>query len=139
MLSIQGGNPSGDPSAGRLLVKMNKPAPEEQLKFLSNIQRILDEGAFVSTYKYALLLGIADICVEHGTDYGNALRISTTLLAEKFVQYYSRQSKPFATPKGMTILQQSTDRPAVVLTLLRRAAEAGSSSLTEIKGEKAVV
>jgi hypothetical protein len=70
------------------------PAAEDQLKFLTNIQRILDEGAFVSTYKYALLLAIADMCVERGTDSGKPMLIHTNLIAEKFVEYYWRQAKP---------------------------------------------
>jgi hypothetical protein len=32
------------------------PAPEEQIQFLVNLQRLLDEGSFVASYKYALLL-----------------------------------------------------------------------------------
>src|ERR1700738_2246052 len=42
--------------------------PQQQLEFLSKIQRLLGEGQFTATYKYALLLAIADICVEDGED-----------------------------------------------------------------------
>ena len=44
--------------------------PQQQLEFLSNVQRLLSEGQFTATYKYALLLAIADICVEDGEDVG---------------------------------------------------------------------
>jgi hypothetical protein len=30
--------------------------PQQQLEFLSNIQRLLGEGQFTATYKYALLM-----------------------------------------------------------------------------------
>jgi len=40
------------------------PAPEvEQLVFLTRIQRILGEGLFVASYKYALLLALAELSV----------------------------------------------------------------------------
>jgi hypothetical protein len=32
--------------------------PQQQLQFLSNIQRLLSEGQFTATYKYALLLAL---------------------------------------------------------------------------------
>jgi hypothetical protein len=36
---------------------------DEQLAFLRQLQRLLDEGSFVASYKYALLHAIADLCV----------------------------------------------------------------------------
>jgi hypothetical protein len=35
------------------------PPADEQLQFLKNLQRLLDEGTFTSTYKFAL----ADLAV----------------------------------------------------------------------------
>ena len=43
---------------------MSEPTAEQQLKFLTNLQRLLAEGQFVATYKYALLLALADIAIE---------------------------------------------------------------------------
>ncbi len=60
---------------------------EEQVRFLLNFQRLLQEGSFVATYKHALLLSIADICVERGDDSGERLRITIAELAEKFISY----------------------------------------------------
>jgi hypothetical protein len=37
------------------------PTPAEQIAFLGNIERLLSEGQFVATYKYALLIAIADL------------------------------------------------------------------------------
>ena len=42
------------------------PTPAEQIAFLGNIERLLSEGQFVATYKYALLIAIADLAVELG-------------------------------------------------------------------------
>ena len=36
----------------------SRPSPEEQVRFIANIERILSEGSFVATYKYALLVAL---------------------------------------------------------------------------------
>jgi len=70
------------------------PSAEDQLKFLSNIQRILDEGSFVATYKFALILSLADYAVKYGDDDGGPLRLTTRDIAETFIEYYWRQAVP---------------------------------------------
>jgi hypothetical protein len=40
------------------------PTPERQVEFLRNIQRLLAEGLFTASYKFALLHAIADLAVE---------------------------------------------------------------------------
>ena len=67
------------------------PTAEEQLRFLQNLQRLLDEGVFVSTYKFALLLALADLAVEKGNVGAAPLRLTVWEIAEKFVGYYWRQ------------------------------------------------
>jgi hypothetical protein len=91
-----------------LLEEMMPPGPEQQIKFLINIQRLLAEGLFVASYKYALLLSLADISVEKGDDSGAPLTISTREIAEKFVAYYWRQSAPYLGGSGARILRQNT-------------------------------
>jgi hypothetical protein len=39
------------------------PTPEEQVQFLRNIQRLLAEGLFVASYKFALVHALADLAV----------------------------------------------------------------------------
>lgn len=70
-------------------------SPEFQIAFLTNLKRLLSEGSFVATYKYALLLALADISVENGDDTGSELEITTKQIAEKFGTYSWRQSPPF--------------------------------------------
>ena len=62
------------------------PSAEEQLAFIRKLRRLLDEGQFVATYKYALLHAIADLCVVRGDDTGAPLTLATRELAERFVQ-----------------------------------------------------
>ena len=50
-----------------------QPAADEQIRFLVNLQRLLDEGLFVASYKFALLLALADLSVEYGDDTGAPL------------------------------------------------------------------
>src|SRR5262245_36351246 len=96
-------------------------SPKSQIAFLTNLQRLLSEGSFVSTYKYALLMALADIAVERGTDDDRPLEISTRLIAEKFVDYYWRQSAPFVSPVGTQsfgVLRQNTGKQAGIIRLL---------------------
>ena len=52
---------------------MTPPSDSQQLEFLPNLQRLLSEGQFVATYKYALLMALADIAVESGGKRDEAL------------------------------------------------------------------
>jgi len=45
---------------------------KRQIDFLVNLQRLLDEGQFVASYKFALLLALADLSVEQGDNSGGA-------------------------------------------------------------------
>ena len=51
------------------------PTAEEQVQFLLRVQRLLGEGLFSATYKYALLMAISDLSVELGDDSGSAIEI----------------------------------------------------------------
>lgn len=93
----------------------------DQLLFLTNIQRILNEGVFTSTYKFALLHALADICVERGNDSGEALPVALEEIAEKFIDYYWHQSRPYLgsdNEAGDGILRQNTGKTPVIINLL---------------------
>ena len=38
-----------------------QPTADEQIRFLIKLQRLLHEGLFVASYKFALLLSLADL------------------------------------------------------------------------------
>ena len=108
----------------------------DQIQFLTNIQRILSEGVFTSTYKFALLLAFADICVEHGKDSDDTLCIRLEEIADKFVTYYWRQSRPYLGAGNGTesLLSQNNGQTPVVIKLLNDLDERPSArpnSLTE--------
>lgn len=73
------------------------PSAEAQLAFLSKLQRLFAEGDFTATYKFALLIALADLAVEHGTDTGDVLQVTTRQIAERFIQLYWRQAAPYGT------------------------------------------
>jgi hypothetical protein len=66
---------------------MGSPSAESQVEFLTKLQRLLSEGQFVATYKFALLQAIADLAVEHGDDLGGPLEVGIDAIAGKFVRY----------------------------------------------------
>ena len=106
------------------------PTPEEQVQFLRNIQRLLAEGLFVASYKFALVHALADLAVLHGDDTGRPLEISTRDIAAKFVELYWRQSRPF---DGGLTLQQNTGRQAEIISKIAASQQASGGSLYRFK------
>jgi hypothetical protein len=49
--------------------------------FLERLQLVLSESLTSSTYKYALVLALADICVEQESDLRSELTVPITQLA----------------------------------------------------------
>lgn len=94
------------------------PTSEEQVYFLRNIQRLLAEGQFVASYKFALVRALADLSVLKGEDSGTPLELDTRDIAAKFVELYWRQSRPFQLTTGTSglILQQNTGRQASIVS-----------------------
>lgn len=102
----------------KLLVPMKLPSAEEQLRFLSNIQRLFAESEFSATYKFALLIALADLAVELGRDDGEELVLSTRQLGERFIYLYWPQVQLYGTGKPGTtpgILAQNHGAQAAVL------------------------
>jgi hypothetical protein len=83
-----------------------------ELEFLTKLQRILSEGQFVASYKYALLLALAELSVEKTIAPDGTLAIELDELAERFVTLYWRQVAPFG---GPNMLAQNTGRQAAVI------------------------
>ena len=71
------------------------PTPQQQLKFLKQIQQILHSGSFSSTYKFALLMSLSRLAIEQGQDTGESLTLDYLDIAEKFIDLYWKQTLPF--------------------------------------------
>lgn len=106
--------------------------PGEQIRFLTNVQRLLAEGLFTATYKYALIAALADLSVELGDDSGQPLPLSTFAIAEKFVEYYWRHAIPYAAANGERVLRQNTGQPAKIVSLVEEARRQHGDSLARL-------
>jgi hypothetical protein len=107
------------------------PSPEQQVLFLRNVQRLLNEGQFVASYKFALLHALADLAVLKGDDSGVPLDLETRDIAEAFTELYWIQCRPFELPgeKEPLILQQNTGKQAAVIQAIVEAQREHSGSL----------
>ena len=85
------------------MVMAQFPTAHEHLAFLVKLQRLLSEGDFAATYKFALLMALADISVERGHDDVRPLDIPMRDIAEKFIDYYWQQSMPYGSGVGSDI------------------------------------
>lgn len=111
------------------------PTPEDQVHFLRNIQRLLAEGLFVASYKFALVHALADLAVLKGEDTGAPLDLDTKDIAAKFVELYWRQCRPFQIA-GVTsglILQQNKGKQAAIITKIVDTQQKRGASLFRLK------
>lgn len=90
--------------------------PAEQLDFLGKLQRILNEGLFVASYKYALIMSIAELCVEKTERADGTLHLPLDDISARFIALYWRQAAPFA---GGTYLRHNNGREASAVTSIR--------------------
>jgi hypothetical protein len=79
---------------------MTAPSADDQVAFLLRVQRLLEEGSFVATYKFALLIALSNVSVELGDDSGNEMKVEARALGEQFIRSYWRQTLPYV-PVGV--------------------------------------
>lgn len=118
-------------------MNIRSPTAEEHLAFLVKLQRLLAEGDFTATYKFALLIALADIAVEIGHDDDRTLNISMRDIAEKFIDYYWQQSVPYSTGQPDTpteVLHQNNGKSAKVISDIQSfRTTSGTNSLASAK------
>lgn len=100
-----------------------------EVAFLDKLQRLLAEGDFTATYKFAVLLGLVELSVEAppGTD-----TFTTRQLAEKVVELYWGQVQPF---DGQTLLQNAHRQARIVTSVARFRQEAARTGLATLPVE----
>jgi hypothetical protein len=96
------------------MTRPTAPTPAEQIAFLGNIERLLSEGQFVATYKYALLIAIADLAVQLGSDDGSELELPLRAIAEQFLELYGRHSAPYGTGAQSVLIQNNGQQASVI-------------------------
>ncbi len=92
-----------------------RPSSDFQLEFLSKLQRLFSEGDFTATYKFALLIALADLAVEIGRDDDHELDLPYKSIGLKFVQLYWQQAAPYA---GQGVLVQNIGLQAAVINAI---------------------
>lgn len=109
---------------------MSVPSPQEQIEFLQKAQRLLSEGSFVASYKFALLRSLADLAVLKGDDSGAELEITVDDIAKVIIELYWRQTRPFCAsgnPKGQVLRQNTSKQAAIIKTIASMQAKHGFS------------
>lgn len=111
------------------------PDPLYQVAFLQQLQRLLADGGFVATYKYALLHALADLAIKHGEDSRAPLRLGTRAIAEQMVELYWRQalSFPGGGREAPAVLRQNTGRQATILVHIQEAQARFGASLVRCR------
>ncbi len=109
------------------------PSEVEQLQFLKNIQRLLNEGSFVASYKFALLHALADLAIVKGDDSGKPLPLAINDIAEKFIELYWQQARPFNARHAGFILKQNTGAQAAIINRLATAHRDSAGSLFQFR------
>lgn len=84
-----------------------------QLEFLGKLQRILNEGLFVASYKYALILSIAELSIEKPEAVDGSTHLPLDEISDRFVGLYWRQVAPFA---GKAVLRHARGPQATIVS-----------------------
>lgn len=112
-----------------------RPSAEQQLEFLQHLQLLFEDGNFVATYKYALLMSLAELAVELG-DTDGELPLTMTSIAEKFAELYWPQTVPYASGAGGTeplVLSQNQGKQAAVVNSLLALRLNGAATIAQAK------
>jgi len=114
------------------------PDDRAQLEFLQYIQRVFDEGEFVATYKFALLVALAELSIERGDDTGASLVLDLRSIAEKFIEQYWQHAVPYRSVRPGAepmVLVQNNGRQAAIVTLVAEA-QVKFATLTSARASK---
>lgn len=104
---------------------------------MRKLQRLFDEADFTATYKYALLISLADLAVEDGRN-GEGLSLPIRRIAGKFAEYYWPQSAPYASGRLGTqvdVLYQILGAQAAVVNSLGALRDGGSRTLRQARAD----
>ena len=86
------------------------------IAFGERLLALLDQGSFVATYKYAVLLGLMDLCIEKADRHGVAPdSVTTRQLAQKVLELYWPQTEVF---RGRTLKQNSGRQARIVSDIM---------------------
>lgn len=94
--------------------------------FAERCLALLDQGSFSATYKYAVLLGLMDLCLEKAGPGGELpKRIPVSDLAQKVVELYWPQTVGLKDPT--LLLRQNNRGQAEIVSAIRRFRDLGAA------------
>lgn len=105
------------------------PTAEDQLLFLQRVGRILDDGRFTTTYKFALLIALANVAVRRGSDDGSPLTVDLDEVALEFIDLHWGMARPFPGADGELLrFSNQPGRQAAVVAAVGRHANTARTS-----------
>ena len=112
----------------------SRPSPADQIRFIANVERILAEGSFVATYKYALLVALVELAIERGDDSNRELPLPILDIADKFAELYWRQTAPYeasgVSGPGLVLHQNQGKQASAISRLVKLRNEMQGSRAT---------
>jgi 5-methylcytosine-specific restriction endonuclease McrA len=98
--------------------------PAGVIAFAERVLELLDEGRYTTSYKYAVLLALIDLCLEGTEQSGAPPHVLTTVqVANKIVELYWPHTLPFVGRAASRLLVQSTLGQAEIVSDIRRFRE----------------
>ena len=103
---------------------MSAAADTGAVAFAERLLTLLDEASYSTTYKFAVVLGLLDLCIETAEASGAPTTMLTTRqLADKVVQIYWPQTREFVEGNASLVLRQSNTGQAEIVSLVRKFRE----------------
>ncbi len=107
----------------------------ELIAFGERLLGLLDRGSFVATYKYAVLIGLMDLCIEGTTRHGIApTAVTTRQLAEKVTELYWPQTTVYG---NRTLMQNAGHQARIVADIVRFRSSLPDPSVTIDRARRA--
>ena len=103
---------------------MHADEPPDAIRFAERVLELLEEGRYTATYKYAVLLGLMDLCLEQTQATGAPpAMVTTRQLSKKVVELYWPHTLPFVNQAGAATLRQNRGGQAEIVSLIYRFRE----------------
>ncbi len=113
------------------------PSADDQLVFLSKLQRLLAEGGFTATYKFALLIALGELAVEEAKNDGEPLVLKIRQIADRFISLYWNHVAPFGGDEegrnGIELAQVLGSRAAILSAIGEFRQQTGLGGLATAK------
>jgi hypothetical protein len=121
-----------------VIARNSRVTATQQLDFLRRTSRILEEGRFTTTYKFAMLIALTNIAVRRGRDDGSPLPITLDELAREFIDLHWGLEQPFPGVDGALLaFSNQRARQATVITQISRHAGTSRNAHARLRAYRA--